>query len=68
VDGACREGVLSVVELGALLGEDQGLRLTRLGVGVEGLATEVAGWATVTLGHSFLIVAILSFPGGKVKS
>ena len=43
MDEVCREGVLSRAELNALLGEDHGLRLTRLGVGVDGLATEVIG-------------------------
>jgi hypothetical protein len=68
VDEACREGVLSTVELNGLLDEDHGLRLTRLGVGVDGLEMEVAGWATVPQGDSVLIVGILSLPGGKPRS
>jgi len=68
VDEACREGVLSSVELNALLGEDHGLRLTRLGVGVDGLELEVGGWDAVTQGDSVLIVGILSLPGGKPRS
>jgi len=58
--GPCRAGVLFVVEPWALFGEAHVLRLTRLGVGVDGLATEAAGGATVALDDegSVLMVSI----------
>jgi len=55
--GACREGVVLDVEPCGFFGEAHVLRLARLGVGVEGPATEAAGEATVALDEGSVLIA-----------
>jgi len=53
----CREGDIWVVKSRGLFGDDHALRLTRLGVGVDGPATGVTEWAAVVLVGSVLMTA-----------